>query len=102
VASIAVPLTAGPIEPRDVEMVRSLDAVAPRMPRDQTIGTCARAGSNWGLHSYVSRFFNVALDARGAPVNGWFLTLDAECAAPAGCGRAASGARLELFACPRP
>jgi 4-amino-4-deoxy-L-arabinose transferase-like glycosyltransferase len=99
VASVAVPLSAGPIEPRDEEMIRNLDAVAPAMPRSTTIGTCEQAGSNWGLHSYIQRWFRVALDARGRPVDGWFLTLDAECPAPPTCLVAASGTRLALFRC---
>jgi hypothetical protein len=99
VASVAVPLAAGPIEPRDEEMVRNLDSVSPAIPRGATIGTCEQASSNWGLHSYVQRFFRVALDARGRPVDGWFLTLDAECSAPPACLVAASGTRLALFRC---
>jgi hypothetical protein len=101
VASVAVPLLYGAVEPRDVEMVRNLDAIAPAMPRDVTIGTCEQASTNWGLHSYISRFFRVSLDAAGQPVNGWLLTLDAACAAPPACSLAAAGDRLALYRCER-
>jgi 4-amino-4-deoxy-L-arabinose transferase-like glycosyltransferase len=100
-ASIVVPLTAGPVEPRDEEMIRNLDAIAPSMPRGATIGTCEQSSANWGLHSYVSRFFQVALDARGTPVNGWFLTFEAECPAPPACVAVLSGSRLVLHRCGR-
>ena len=98
-ASIIVPVAAGAIEPRDEDMIRNLDAIAAAMPRDMTLGTCEQASSNWGLHSYLSRFFRVSLDARGAPANGWFLTLDAECQAPPACALSASGTRLALYTC---
>lgn len=98
-ASIVVPIVHGPIEPRDTEMMRNFDAISAAMPRAVTIGTCEQLADDWGLHTYVSRFFQVSLDARGVPVNGWFLTSDEACSAPSTCSRAAAGTRLALFRC---
>lgn len=71
------------------------------MPRAVLIGACPhpRAAVDWGLHTYVQRWYRVSLDARAQPVNGWFLRSDPGCAVPESCAPAASGESLTLFRC---
>jgi hypothetical protein len=91
-------------ERRDEALIRDLAAIEPVMPRAVLIGACPhpRAARDWGLHSYVQRWYRVSLDARGQPVNGWFLQADAACAAPESCTPAAAGVSLTLFRCAAP
>jgi 4-amino-4-deoxy-L-arabinose transferase-like glycosyltransferase len=89
----------GTLEPRDREMVRSLDALAGVMPASTTIGTCAAAAEDWGLHGYVQRFFRSSLDPRDRAVDGWFLVANEACLAPAGCAPTAAGSRVALYRC---
>ena len=99
VAAIGLPLARGPIEPRDLETVASLDAIASATPRGATIGTCRASQYDWGTASYMQRFFRVSLDARDAPVEDWFLSINGACAPPSGCRPAASGNTLALYQC---
>ena len=73
------------------------------MPRAVLMGACPhpRAARDWGLHTYVQRWYRVSLDARAQPVNGWFLRSDAACAVPESCAPAAGGENLTLFRCAR-
>jgi 4-amino-4-deoxy-L-arabinose transferase-like glycosyltransferase len=87
--------------PRDAAMLRDLDAIGAAMPRDLTIGACRhpRSTRDWGLHTYVQRWYRVSLDARGVPRNGWLLQADDSCPAPASCVAVARGDSLTLFRC---
>ena len=86
---------------RDDALIHDLVAIEPVMPRAVTIGACPhpRAALDWGLHTYVQRWYRVSLDARAQPVNGWFLRSDAACEVPASCAPAAGGRNLTLYRC---
>jgi hypothetical protein len=103
VTLLAVVVLASRRERRDEALIRDLDALGPVMPRAVLIGACPhpRAARDWGLHSYVQRWYRVSLDARAQPVNGWFLRSDAACAVPESCTPAAGGEQLTLFRCAR-
>ena len=98
-AAILVPLVHGPVEPRDLEMVASLDAIASAIPRGSIVGTCRASQYDWSTGTYIERFFRVALDAHDSPVDGWFLTINGACAAPVECRPAAAGTLLALYQC---
>ena len=107
-ALIVVPLLAAVVlvtihGRRDEALIRDLAAIEPAMPRAAVIGACPnpRASRDWGLHTYVQRWFRVSLDARAQPVNGWFLRADAACSVPDSCVPAAAGQSLTLFRCGR-
>jgi 4-amino-4-deoxy-L-arabinose transferase-like glycosyltransferase len=99
VATIAVPVLHGPVEPRDLETVASLEAIANAVPRGSIVGTCRASQYDWSMASYMERFFKVALDARDAPVDGWFFVSDRACPPPAECRPAAAGTTLALYRC---
>jgi hypothetical protein len=103
VTLLAVVVLSARRDRRDDALVRDLEAIGPVMPRGAVIGACPhpRAAIDWGLHSYVQRWYRVSLDARARPVNGWFLRADAACAVPDSCGPAAQGRDLTLFRCNR-
>jgi hypothetical protein len=73
------------------------------MPHDITIGTCRHplSARDWGLHTYVQRWFRVSLDAHDRPINGWLLKADVACEVPTTCAPVARGATLMLFRCPQ-
>ena len=98
---LAVVVLASRRERRDHALVLDLAAIEHVMPRDAIIGACPhpRAAVDWGLHTYVQRWYRVSLDARAQPVNGWFLRSDAACPVPQACAPAASGKNLTLFRC---
>jgi 4-amino-4-deoxy-L-arabinose transferase-like glycosyltransferase len=100
-ATLVIPIVHGPVERRDADMLRNLDAIAAAMPRDTIIGTCREDQSprEWSLHTYVQRLYRVSLDMRGTPVNGWLLQVDHTCAPPPSCTLAARGERFTLFRC---
>jgi hypothetical protein len=101
VTVLAVVVLASRRPRRDDALIRELDAIEHAMPRAVVIGTCPhpRASLDWGLHTYVQRWYRVSLDARAQPVNGWFLRSDPGCAVPESCAPAASGRSLALFRC---
>jgi len=101
VTLLAVVVLASRRERRDDALIRDLAAIEPAMPRAVVIGACPhpRAALDWGLHTYVQRWYRVSLDARAQPVNGWFLRSDPGCAVPESCAPAASGESLTLFRC---
>ena len=103
VTLLAVVVLASRRERRDDSLIRDLAAMEHVIPRAVLIGTCPhpRAARDWGLHSYMQRWYRVSLDARAEPVNGWFLRSDAACAVPESCLPAAAGVRLTLFRCAR-
>jgi hypothetical protein len=101
VSLLAVAVLAGGRARRDAALIGDLDAIEHAMPRAALIGACPhpRAARDWGLHSYVQRWYRVSLDARAQPVNGFFLRSDPACAVPESCAPAASGESLTLFRC---
>jgi 4-amino-4-deoxy-L-arabinose transferase-like glycosyltransferase len=101
VTLLAVVVLASRRERRDDWLIRDLAAIEHAMPRAVLIGACPhpRAALDWGLHTYVQRWYRVSLDARAQPVNGWFLRSDPGCAVPESCAPAASGESLTLFRC---
>ena len=101
VTLLAAVVLAGRRGGRDDALIRDLVAIEHVMPRAVVIGACPhpRAARDWGLHTYVQRWYRVSLDARGQPVNGWFLRSDAACAVPESCAPAAGGENLTLFRC---
>jgi 4-amino-4-deoxy-L-arabinose transferase-like glycosyltransferase len=99
VTAIGMPLVHGPIRPRDVTLLASLDAIDHVVPQATTVGACTASGDDWRLRTYMNRFFRVSIDTRDQPVNGWFLrTLDG-CQAPASCTLAVDAAAFGLFDC---
>jgi 4-amino-4-deoxy-L-arabinose transferase-like glycosyltransferase len=88
-------------ERRDDALIRDLAAIGPAVPRAAVIGACphARATRDWGLHTYLQRWYRVSLDARGQPVNGWFVRSDEACAVPESCTVAAGGKTVTLLHC---
>jgi 4-amino-4-deoxy-L-arabinose transferase-like glycosyltransferase len=102
--SVTLVFVLGRAGSRDAVMLHDLDAIDRAMPRDLTIGACRhpRSSRDWGLHTYVQRWFRVSLDARDTPLNGWLLRADAACDAPPPCVAVAQGGTLTLFRCPEP
>jgi len=98
---LAVVILASRRARRDDALIRDLAAISPVMPHAVIIGACPhpRAAVDWGLHTYVQRWYRVSLDARARPVNGWFLRSDAACAVPESCAPAAAGTNVTLFRC---
>jgi len=99
VMPIVVVTARGPLEPRDVRLIQSLDAVSSSMPIGETVGTCKESAEDWGLKGYLQRFFRVSVDARGLPVNGWFLIASGDCAPAPICRLVATSAELTLYNC---
>jgi 4-amino-4-deoxy-L-arabinose transferase-like glycosyltransferase len=104
VAAVTLFFALGRAGTRDAALLRDLDAIDRAMPREMTIGACRhpRASRDWGLHTYVQRWYRVSLDARDMPINGWLLRADAACDAPPACVPVAQGRALTLFRCPEP
>ena len=99
VLAVMVPAVKGPLEPRDVRLLDGFDAIAPIVPTAATIGTCRASAADWGLHSYMQRFFRVSLEGEDPPRRGWFLVREEACAAPVGCTRAAGNEAVALYRC---
>jgi 4-amino-4-deoxy-L-arabinose transferase-like glycosyltransferase len=97
VLAIAVPLVSGPMGRRDVDLVRSARALV--LPMDVTIGTCASASQDWGLHNYLQRFHRVSLAATDRAETGLFLIRRSACTAPVGCSSLTFDGELALFRC---
>ena len=91
--------TRGPLERRDVRLLAGFDSVASALPRGAVIGSCGNAANDWGLHSYLQRFFRVSLEASGESRNGWFLVRENACAIPQGCEQLTGDAMLQLYRC---
>ena len=100
VAAIVVPVVRGPIEPRDLETVASLDAIASAMPRGAIVGTCRAEQFDWSFATYLQRFFRVSVEAQDAAVDGWFVSPNGACPPPPpDCQRAANGPTIVLYRC---
>ena len=99
ILSVAVPVVRGPMERRDARLIADLRAIGAEFPRHVTIGTCAAAADDWGLHGYAQRFFQTSLAATGSPNDGWFLVHRDACEPSSMCIPAAEGRDLKLFRC---
>ena len=103
VTAIGVVLIHGPIERRDTELIASLDTIAALAPVGVTVGSCAGASEEWGLKSYLQRFFRISVTSDGEASGGWFLTKGQNCSVPTGCTPMAGDAVIRLYRCaPRP
>jgi hypothetical protein len=99
-ATVAVLTYHGPVELRDPEMIRSLDKIAEIAPRGTTIGACTRSATDWGLLSYMQRFYRISLAFNDQPRSGWFLaTPGGACSVPPPCRLAAATETFSLFRC---
>jgi 4-amino-4-deoxy-L-arabinose transferase-like glycosyltransferase len=99
-AAIVVPVVHGPIEPRDLDTVASLDAIAGAMPRGAIVGTCRAEQFDWSFATYLQRFFRVSVEAQDAAVDGWFVSPNGACPPPPpDCQPAANGATIVLYRC---
>jgi 4-amino-4-deoxy-L-arabinose transferase-like glycosyltransferase len=99
-AAVVVVLTMhGPVEVRDARMVRSMDRIATVAPRGATIGACSQSAGDWGVITYLQRFYRISLAADDAPRTGWFLATPGACAVPATCQLAAEAETFSLFRC---
>ena len=101
VATVAVPLLYGSIEPRNRALISGLDGIAAAVPRGHTIGSCTSARTDFGLQTYLQRFFRVSVAPDGTPVNGWFLIAGSSCEPPPECLPAAAGPTIALYRCDR-
>jgi 4-amino-4-deoxy-L-arabinose transferase-like glycosyltransferase len=89
----------GPIGPRDVARVRSLQTLDPVLPRDTTVGACVSSAGDWGLQSYLQRFARVSVDTASGARHTWFVQDKATCAPPAGCVVVADTPTLAWLRC---
>jgi hypothetical protein len=99
VLSVAVLLANGPMERRDAGLIAGLRGIGSSLTPDTTIGTCAGAAEEWGLHGYTQRFFRVSLAAADRPRAGWFLVRREGCQPPSGCVQDITASELTLFRC---
>jgi hypothetical protein len=100
VATIHVPVLHGPVEPRDLDTVASLNAIAGAMPRGAIVGTCRAEQYDWSFATYLQRFFRVSVDAQDAAVDGWFVSPIGACPPPPpDCQPAANGPTMVLYRC---
>jgi 4-amino-4-deoxy-L-arabinose transferase-like glycosyltransferase len=97
--AVMVPLVRGPMGKRDADLIQALRAIAPNLPRGGTIGTCASAAEDWGLHNYLQRFSRVSLAATGRSGDGRFLIRRVACAPPPECSEIAREGELALYRC---
>ncbi len=75
----------GPVEPRDREMLRSLDAIRPFAHAGDTVGACPASATHWGLQSYLQRFHRISVAPEGTADRPWFVHVQGACVAPPGC-----------------
>jgi 4-amino-4-deoxy-L-arabinose transferase-like glycosyltransferase len=98
-AAVSIIHVRGSLERRDAAFISALEQLQPVLPANTILGTCSSAADDWGMHGYFQRFFRDSLDARGVPVNGWFLVADQSCAAPDGCRLRRDASPLQLYRC---
>jgi hypothetical protein len=101
VAAFVIPLLGRSLEPRDVAWVREYRALSAVMPRGVTLGTCDAVRSDWGLHAYMQRWFEVSLDPdRGTAAHRYYLQLtDRTCDSPTACESLGATTRMNLYEC---
>ena len=100
VAVVAIVAIRGPLEIRNAELVRDLDAIRSLAPVGQTVGACPASSGEWGLLNYAQRFYRISLYADGAAHNGWFLQSPGQCAPPPACQSVSRHPSFDLFSCP--
>ena len=61
VAAVIVPVVHGPIEPRDLDIQKQIDSIAPAIPSGATLGGCPEGEVDWRLRAYLQRFFRASL-----------------------------------------
>jgi 4-amino-4-deoxy-L-arabinose transferase-like glycosyltransferase len=102
VLALAVAATRVPALERDSAWLADLDRLEAVAPRSATVAICGDVNSNWLLHAWMQRRFEISLDA-GAPASrDWFLTTkagDRQCAAPPCAPVSDSGGSLVLLRC---
>ena len=100
VAIPAVLIAHGPMEVRNRELVRDLNAVHHVAPAGATIGACPATRDDWGLLNYLQRFYRISLRPDGVPESGWFL-LAGGCQGPPACRSVANTTEFTLLRCDR-
>jgi 4-amino-4-deoxy-L-arabinose transferase-like glycosyltransferase len=98
-AAVLVPIVRGPVEPRDVALIRALDGIEPALPRGATIGACRASGSDWSLQAYAHRFFRISLAPTDQAMNGLLLQAAGACEPPPDCIRLVTSGTLSVFRC---
>jgi 4-amino-4-deoxy-L-arabinose transferase-like glycosyltransferase len=96
---LIVLLTKGPMERRDTSLIAGLDAIGGVAPAGGTLGTCPNAVTEFGLQSYLQRFFRISIEPSHAPVGGWFVVLRSACSIPAACVQSAGDETVQLYRC---
>jgi hypothetical protein len=89
----------GPIEPRDREMLRSLDAIQPFVHAGDTVGACPASATHWGLQSYLQRFHRVSIAPDGTADRAWFVHVQGACEPPPGCVPAVDAPSFRWLRC---
>jgi hypothetical protein len=89
----------GPVEPRDRELVRSLDAIGPFIRGGETIGACPASATHWGLQSYLQRFHRIAIVPDGTADRQWFILAGDTCPPPPGCAQALATPSFRWLRC---
>ena len=84
-AAVVLLITRGPLEVRSRALIRDLDVIRSIAPIGQTIGACPASAQDWGLLSFMQRFYRISLRSDGAPASGWFLMASGGCALPSAC-----------------
>jgi 4-amino-4-deoxy-L-arabinose transferase-like glycosyltransferase len=97
--AIVLPFLPIPIEPRDVRWIAEYRVIGAVLPRGSVIGTCSGAATDWGLHAYMQRFFNVSLDPRSDEYAYYLQLKDRACGAPTRCRPRTESERLTLYEC---
>jgi 4-amino-4-deoxy-L-arabinose transferase-like glycosyltransferase len=89
----------GPLEPRNRDMIRSLDRIAESAPREMTVGACPNSRDDWSLMAYLQRFYRISIVPEGRPVSGWFIMRPGGCQAPTACDAIVHAEALVLYRC---
>jgi hypothetical protein len=90
----------GPVEPRDTDMVRSLDAIREVAPVGATIGACSASAGDWGLRNYLQRFYRISIDvATTAADRDWFVASNEVCLPPPHCSIVVPTERFAFAKC---
>jgi 4-amino-4-deoxy-L-arabinose transferase-like glycosyltransferase len=97
--AIIVVLIHGPIERRDTELIASLDTIERFAPVGATVGSCVSASTEWGLKSYLQRFYRISVKSEGEPSAGWFVIKGQACGVPSGCALVSGDSIVRLYRC---
>jgi len=86
---------------RDRVLLAEIDRLAPVLPRNQTLRMCTASGTDWSLHAWFARLFEISLDPDDTPRPGLFLQTGAQAGcAPTSCEALSKpDARLVLRQC---